>query len=63
MKKITLTKQDRLDAVDGLLAAARIEIENLIASISTTYELEKLSGILADLKMAKNDLESLNIGN
>ena len=58
--KIKFTKQDRLDAVDGLLVAARREIEKLIESTSYTHELEKLSGILADLKLAKNELESIN---
>ena len=41
------------------LAATRTAIEKLIASTSKNYELEKLSGILADLKLAQNELAQL----
>ena len=63
MMQIRFTKKDRFDAVDGLFSAARKEIEKLIAGTKDTYELGKLSGILADLKTAQNELESLNTGN
>lgn len=41
------------------LASTRTAIEKLIASTSKPYELEKLSGILADLKTAQNELNEL----
>jgi hypothetical protein len=45
------------------LETTRTAIEKLIASTSKPYELEKLSGILADLKTAQNELNELNTGN
>ena len=57
-----MSSTELLKAAKGL-ESTRTAIEKLIASTSKTYELEKLSGILADLKTAQNELESINTGN
>ena len=45
------------------MAATRTAIEKLIAVTNDEYSLGKLGGILADLKTAQNELESINTGN
>lgn len=54
------TKKDLFDCADGTLMAARSAIENLIAVTKSEFALGKLGGILADLKTAQNELESIN---